>query len=266
MRKFGYRNEELNYRDGVLDDTALVTSLRLLNDEGTLKLAHICRSLEPYALESDFIISRRLRGADMVSPFIYNMIRDRLFLLRLSCIAGVPLIPHPIRDGGTQINYYSAESGDAQEIGKWHHDGMDYVFTILLTDPSDFEGGQFGYFIGRKDQFDPATLSSEQIGIAPLKKVGDAVFARGSQIYHGVSPITQGNRIVLTLSMFSPAYADCDSNSFAHVAADDGIPHTLSNWLRLKWPTKNPFRDYALRSSSPVITWADLADSRDQDA
>lgn len=258
MSEFGYRPEELNYRDGVLDDTALVTPVRLLNPEGAQILSSICKGLENYALGSDFIISRRFRGADMVSTFIYNMMRDRRFLIRLSRIAGVPLLPHPLRDGSTQINYYQAESGDAEEVGKWHHDGMEYVFTMLMTDPAEYEGGQFGYFVGRRDEFDRKTLSNDRIRIAPLKSVGDTVFARGSQIYHGVSPVTVGSRMVLTLSMFSPAFADCDPNSFAHVAADDGIPHTLPNWMRLKWPTKNPFRDYALRSSSPVINWSDL--------
>ena len=124
MGEFGYRNEELNYRDGVLDDTAIVTPVRLLNAEGSQILSKICKQLEAYALGSDFIISRRLRGADMVSTFIYNMVRDRKFLIRLSRIAGVPLLPHPLRDASTQINYYKPESGDAAEVGKWHHDGM----------------------------------------------------------------------------------------------------------------------------------------------
>lgn len=258
MGDFGYRDEELNYRDGVLDDAALVTPVRLLTAEGSQRAAEVCRCLEPYALGSSFIISRRLRGADLVSPFLYNMLRDSAFLTRLSRIAGVPLIPHPVRSATAQINYYDAEPGKKYEIGKWHTDGMDYVFTMLLTDPSEFEGGRFDYFLGRRDAFTVESVSADDVHTAPLSAVGDAVFARGSHIYHGVSPLTGGRRMVLTISLFSPAFAADDSNTFAHVAADDGIPRTVPNWLRLKWPTRSPFRDYALRSGSPIITWHDV--------
>lgn len=257
MHEFGYGADELSSSDSVTDDTAVVTPVQLLTPEGNHVLAQVCRELEPYALGSSFIISRRVRGADLVSLFLYNMLRDRTLLVRLSRIAGVPLIPHPVRDGAAQINYYSAERGKS-EVAKWHLDGMDYVFTVLLTDPSEFDGGQFNYFLGRRDAFTPGAVPKERVRIAPLSTVGDAIFARGSYIYHGVTPVRRGSRIVLTLSLFSPAFAGADSNSFMHIAADDGIPRTVPNWIRLKWPTHNPFRDYALRAGSPVITWQDV--------
>lgn len=266
MHDFGYRDDELTYRNGVLDDTALVAPVRLLSREGSQAVAEVCRDLESRALGSSFIISRRLRGADLISPFLYNMLRDRAFLLRLSRIAGVPLIPHPVRNATAQINYYDAEPGKKDEVGKWHTDGMDYVFTMLLTDPSEFEGGQFHYFLGRSDAFSPESASPEDVRIAPLSAVGDTVFARGSRVYHGVGPLERGRRMVLTISLFSPAFADRDSNTFAHVAADDGIPQTVPDWLRLKWPTRNPFRDYALRTGSPVVTWHDLTEEDGQKA
>lgn len=260
MDELGYRPDELSSRNGVIDDTAVVCPVRLLNSEGSQILAQVCKDLEQQALGSSFIISRRARGADLVSPFVYNMVRDRSFLVRASRIAGVPLIPHPVRDGVAQINYYGAEKGKKSEIAKWHIDGMNYVFTMLMTDPSDFDGGQFNYFLGRPEDFDPGEVSEDRVRRAPLGAIGDSIFARGSRIYHGVTPLQRGSRIVLTVSLFSPAFADTDPNSFMHIAADDGIPHTVPNWARLKWPTKNPFRDYALRTGSPVITWQDVHD------
>jgi hypothetical protein len=258
MAEFGYRDDELPSLDGVVDDLAMVTPVRVLNREGTAALAEVCRNFEPLALGSSFIISRRLRGADLLSPFLYNMLRDRSFLLRMSRLAGVPLIPHPVRRAAAQINYYNAEPDKSDDLGKWHLDGMDYVLSMLLTDPAEFEGGEFAYFVGRSDEFDRRAIGDADVRTAPLNAAGDASFFRGSHIYHGVSPVTSGKRMVLTLSFFCPSFAALDSNTFLHVAADDGVPKTVPGWLRLKWPTRNPFRDYALRSSSPVVTWQDL--------
>lgn len=258
MGEFGYRPDELSAVNGVVDDTAVVAPVRLLNSEGSRILTRVCEELERHALGSSFIVSRRVRGADLVSPFLYNMVRDHAFLVRASRIAGVPLIPHPVRDGVAQINYYRAERGQKKEVAKWHLDGMDYVFTVLMTDPSEFDGGRFNYFMGRAEDFVSGPVPEDKVRTAPLGAVGDAIFARGSRIYHGVTPVQRGSRVVLTLSLFSPAFADADSNTFMHVAADDGIPRTVPNWARLKWPTKNPFRDYALRAGSPIITWQDV--------
>ncbi|GAA1978860.1 hypothetical protein GCM10009799_00020 [Nocardiopsis rhodophaea] len=258
MQDFGYPESDLARHDGRLDDTAVVTPIRLFTEEGSRLLSRVCKHLEKHAVESDFIISRRTRGGDLISPFLYNMLRDRQLLVRMSKIAGVPLLPHVVRDAAVQINYYSPESGPSKEIGKWHVDGMEYVFTILMTDPSEFTGGQFGYYFGRQDEFDNSTSREDRVKVAPLERLGDGIFARGAHIYHGVSPVESGSRMVLTLSMMSPAFVQRDPNTFSHIAADDGIIHTIPNWLRLKWPTHNPFRDYALRSGSPVITWNDI--------
>jgi hypothetical protein len=264
MGEFGYRDDELPHSNRVIDDLAMATPVRLLDARGSAALAEVCRSLEPLALGSSFIISRRLRGADLLSPFLYNMLRDRSFLLRISRLAGVPLIPHPVRSAAAQINYYSGEPDKSDEIGKWHLDGMDYVLSMLLTDPAEFDGGEFAYFVGRRDAFDRGMIADADVRTAPLHAAGDAAFFRGSHIYHGVSPVTSGHRMVLTLSFFCPSFAAHDSNTFLHVASDDGVPKTVPGWLRLKWPTRNPFRDYALRSGSPVVTWQDLeeADAR----
>lgn len=61
-------------------------------------------------------------------------------------------------------------------------DGMDYVFTMLMTDPSEFDGGQFHFFLGRPEDFIPGAVSDDQVRTAPLGAVGDAIFVRGSHI------------------------------------------------------------------------------------
>ncbi|MBT2384945.1 2OG-Fe(II) oxygenase [Streptomyces sp. ISL-11] len=256
LREFGYGTGELSGWRGQVDDTAVVGPLRILTEEGLAHLTEVCEALEGAAGHSRFIATRRLRGADLVSPFINNMMRDRTFLLTCSRLVGVPLIPHPLRLPTAQINY---SDGQGQpEIVRWHRDGMDYVFTIQLSGYEDYEGGRFTYFQGRTDAFPGATRDDPRIREAPCGERGAALFLHGSRIFHAVTPVTKGRRVTLVISFFCPYFARQDSNTFWHLAGDDGITATIPCWLRLKWPARNPAVDFALRAGSPAVTWDDL--------
>ncbi len=256
LHDFGYASHELNHGQGTVDDTALVGPLRILTPEGLDCLTEVCDRLERSAGSSRFIATRRLRSADLMSAFINNMIRDRDFLLTCSRLAGVPLIPHPLRIPTAQINYF--EGRGRPEIVRWHQDGMDYVLTIQLNGYEDYDGGRFMYFQGRTDEFHDVRGDDPRIREAPCGERGAALFLHGSRIFHAVTPVTRGRRVTLVISFFCPYFARQDSNTFWHLAADDGIPATIPNWLRLKWPVRNAAMDYSLRAGSPVITWEDL--------
>ncbi|MFI1968697.1 hypothetical protein BLA24_11695 [Streptomyces cinnamoneus] len=256
LEEFGYGSHELNHAHGTVDDTALVGPLRILTPEGLDCLAEVCDRLEPSAGSSRFIATRRLRSADLMSAFINNMIRDRDFLLACSRLAGVPLIPHPLRIPTAQINYF--EGRGRPEIVRWHRDGMDYVLTIQLNGYEDYDGGRFLYFQGRTDEFPGVREDDPRIREAPCGERGTALFLHGSRIFHAVTPVTRGRRVTLVISFFCPYFARQDSNTFWHLAADDGIPATIPSWLRLKWPVRDPAMDFSLRAGSPVITWEDV--------
>ncbi|RLU81608.1 hypothetical protein CTZ27_32505 [Streptomyces griseocarneus] len=257
LGEFGYRPDEIGGWRGRTDDTALAGPLRILTEEGLEHLTEVCANLERAAGDSGFIATRRLRGADLLSPFVNNMIRDRDFLVTCSRLVGVPLIPHPLRLPTAQINY-SEGQGRRPEIVRWHRDGMDYVFTIQLNGHQDYEGGRFTYFQGRTDEFPGAGPGDGRIREAPCRERGATLFLHGSHIFHAVTPVTAGHRAVLVISLFCPYFARRDSNTFWHLAGDDGIPATVPGWLRLKWPVRNPAVDYSLRAGCPVITWDDL--------
>ncbi len=253
---FGYAPDELGHWRGRTDDTALVGPWQILTKEGLENLTEVCANLERAARNSGFIATRRLRGADLLSPFLNNMIRDRTFLLACSRLVGVPLIPHPLRIPTAQINYGSGQG--RPEIVRWHRDGMDYVFTIQLTGHDDYEGGRFTYFRGRTDEFAGAVPGDPRIHEAPCGERGATLFLHGSRIFHAVTPVTDGRRATLVISLFCPYFARQDSNTFWHLAGDDGIPATVPSWLRLKWPVRNPAVDFSLRAGCPVITWDDI--------
>ncbi|GAA3076479.1 hypothetical protein GCM10020000_72400 [Streptomyces olivoverticillatus] len=256
LQEFGYASHELMSGYGRVDDTALVGPVRILTPEGLDCLAEVCDRLEPAAGASRFITTRRVRSADVMSAFINNMIRDRAFLLACSRMAGVPLIPHPLRIPTAQINYF--EGRGRPEIVKWHRDGMDYVLTIQLDGYEDYDGGRFTYFQGRTDDFRGVREGDPRLREAPCGERGATLFLHGSRIFHAVTPVTRGRRVTLVVSFFCPYFARQDSNTFWHLAADDGIPATIPNWLRLKWPVRDPAMDFSLRAGSPVITWEDI--------
>ncbi|MFI5526703.1 hypothetical protein [Streptomyces platensis] len=258
LQEFGYDTNELNRGYGVIDDTAVAGPTQILTPEGIGHLKEVCDKLEAYAGSSEFIVTRRVRSADLMSPYINNMIRDRKFLQACSRMVGVPLIPHPLRTPTVQINYFEGRETGGQEIAKWHRDGMDYVFTIQLNEADEYEGGRFKYFKGRTDEFDGITEDDERIREAPCNDLGATLFIHGSHLYHAVTPVTAGRRVTLVLSLFCPYFSQQDSNTFWHLAGDDGILATIPNWLRLKWPTKNPSMDFSLRAGSPTVTWSDI--------
>ncbi|WP_190131548.1 2OG-Fe(II) oxygenase [Streptomyces mashuensis] len=259
LREFGYAGHELNRSHGVVDDTALAGPVRILTPQGLDHLAEVCDRLEPAAGTSRFITTRRVRGADRASAFLYNMVRDRAFLLACSRLAGVPLVPHPLRLPTVQINYF--EPSDGHDLVKWHTDGMDHVLTLQLTGEEDYDGGRFTYFRGRADAFASVRAGDPRLVEAPCGERGAALFLHGSRVFHAVTPVTRGRRVTLVVSFLCPYLARRDSNTFWHLAADDGIAATLPHWLRLKWPVRDPAVDFGLRAASPVITWEDLWDA-----
>ncbi|MEV5506756.1 2OG-Fe(II) oxygenase [Streptomyces orinoci] len=256
LQEFGYASRELGRAFGRIDDTALVGPFRMLTEEGLDCLAEVCDRLEPAAGDSGFAAARRLRGADLMSPFLNNMIRDRTFLLACSRLVGVPLIPHPLRIPTAQINY--CEGQGRPDIVRWRRDGMDYVFTVQLSGSDEYEGGHFTYFQGRAAEFEDVREDDPRIREAPRGERGAALFLHGSRVFHAVTPVTKGRRVTLVISLFCPYFAGRDSNTFWQLAGDDGALATLPGWVRLKWPVRDAAMDFSMRAASPVITWEDL--------
>lgn len=266
MSDFGYGADEVGRIGAVADDTAMIGPVKLLSDRGAALLAELAGQLDQSAADNDYVVSRRLRAVDKLSGFVHDMIRDRGFLISVSRLVGVPLMPHPIRDAGVQINYYNAPpAGDPgpPEVAKWHVDGMNYVFTMLLTDHDEYDGGEYVYFTSHRDEFPlrpdagagDAEVSHDALATAPFREVGDTMFTRGSRVYHAVTPVTRGHRTTIAFSLFCP-FLPGDENRFWHSAPDDGLPRTLRNWLVLKTPGSPA--SFCRRVGAPLVAWNDL--------
>lgn len=266
LADFGYAADELHGTPGKVDDVAMAGPMNLLTEEGNSALRDIAEALGPCAVRNDYVVSRRLRNIEHLSPFVHSMLRDGRFLLLLSKTVGVPLVPHPLRDPSVQINYYSPPAADssAPEVAKWHLDGMNYVFTMVLADHADYVGGDYIYFRGHRDEFENNKPLITELGEdhpkvfrAGFSRVGDTMFTRGSRVYHAVTPMTEGFRMTLAMSMFCPDLGNQDENDFWHSAPDDGLARTLKNYAQLRWAVKNP-DGYCRRNGIPRITWEDV--------
>ena len=258
MATFGYGSTVVRRHGDIEDCLGFVGPIQPITDVGIGELARICIELADRAPENPHVVSKRLRGADAYSPFLHDMVRSQAFLRTMSELAGVPLMVHPHPDAAVQINYYIASETTVAtpQVAKWHTDGMDYVFTLLLTEGSEYDGGEFQYFRGTKQDFDsldgdPPRHQCEQ---AQFTRMGEGIFSRGSQIYHGVTPVTRGHRITLVVSLFCPFFHRTDSNRFWHSAPDDGLFRTARNWLRFKPPWLSP-NDFVKRAAYAVPNW-----------
>ncbi|MCM8911330.1 2OG-Fe(II) oxygenase [Pseudomonas inefficax] len=231
--------------------TGVAVVHRLFTLEGVAALQDICARLEEGAGDSDWIISRRTRGVTGLSSFINDMMCSRSFLLAISRIAGVPLVPYPMLNARSQINYYYPKPVEQQQqLGIWHTDGTNYVLNIVLSGPADYSGGEFLFHNGTVDTFD--ALDYRTFETARLDEPGDALFIYGSRLFHGVRPVLSGRRMSLVLSFHCPYFGD-DSNRFWHLASDDGIPATIPNWLGLRWALhRSAARQYARIGIQPI--------------
>lgn len=257
LSELGYSKDVIKDHTGVNNDLVLRGPLKLFSDEGIAHLSEIGKKLKVFSVDNDHVISNSTRGAQNHSRYLYDMLRDKNFLLACSRIAGVPLIPHPLNDAAIQVNYYSPESKQStpkKEISKWHYDGMDYVFTVLLTDKEEYEGGEYIYYNDRRDLFASDPDKAQKLVSVGFRDRGDTLYTLGSMIYHCVTPIVTGHRSTLVISLFCPYLAKYDSNRFWHLAPDDGLLRTTLDWIGYRFPIRD--HEYYFRYvNAPRITW-----------
>lgn len=251
---FNYEEKDIHSFQHYKDDKAIARISSVLTDEGLIALCAVAEKLYEFSSHNDMVIAQRLRAADRYSKFLHDMLRDRQFLLRMSSIVGVPLVPHPHRNVTAQMNYYSL---DRNPEAKWHLDGPDYVFTMLLTDGEEFEGGELTFFRDRRENFEENCLGDDQLYKTDLNTKGDIIFARGSHLYHCVTPLSRGIRNTLSFSLYCPYLARFDSSRFWWSAPEDGVFSTLRAWLRFKYFDRRP-EYYASIVESPLISWDEL--------
>jgi hypothetical protein len=110
------------------------------------------------------------------------------------------LYPYEDTLSNININYY--DKGDA--LG-WHFDNSDYTITLLLKNCK--KGGVYEYFNNMrykdgKEDFDfvEKILDNEVSGIKVDSFEGDLMIFKGNKSIHQVSPVEEGERILVTFN------------------------------------------------------------------
>ncbi|MEG8183236.1 hypothetical protein GZH49_32760 [Nocardia terpenica] len=153
LEDFGYGEREIRALGKSRDLWAYSAPHRLLTTEGVAAFRAVCEALADRAPDDDYIVSRRVRNATSMSRFINEMMHDEGLLCRVSAIAGVPLVPHPLVNPGVCINYFDDKKVrinkvEESQVAKWHYDGMTYVFVMQLAQPTEFTGGELPHLPG----------------------------------------------------------------------------------------------------------------------
>ncbi|MFW0757491.1 2OG-Fe(II) oxygenase family protein [Pseudomonas sp. H11T01] len=262
LTEFGYATSPIHVASP--DQLTAVAEVGgLFSEQGITELRRACYQLEAASTTSNWIISNRTRAATQSSTLIRGMMNSRAFLLAVSRIAGVPLVPHPLLNARSQVNYfYPPETPDDKaQIGMWHTDGTSFVLNILLSDPGEYEGGEFVYFEGPVEQFDTHDFGG-RLRKSKVRACGDAVYIYGSRVFHGVRPVTSGRRMSLVLSFHCP-YTVEDVNTFWHLASDDGVLSTLRPWCALKRDLFVPAPEQYRQLGIEPISFVEVAAGRE---
>ncbi len=258
LASLGYRHSPSSQVK--LEQIAAVSEVHgLFTPECVQALQTICTNLESHAGNSDWIISRRTRGVTALSPFVSDMMNSRRFLLAMSRIAGLPLLPYPMLTPRSQVNYFypAGEQEKQAQLGMWHTDGTNFVLNILLTAQDNYTGGEFLYHEGAIDTFNRESPQADRVREAGLPQPGDALYIYGSRLFHGVMPVRTGRRMSLVLSFHCP-HSIKDSNRFWHLASDDGIPLTVKNWGRLQRALNQSVAEQYAQLGLEPITFEEL--------
>ncbi len=142
LQELGYTDEYVT--GGMPTAVAQSTVFRVMTDEGTLALRQSISAQEVHA-QTSTRIPKVLRGAAFRSPFIRDLSVSVPLTHALSRLAGVGLLPHPMRIMHGHTNMLAVGSDRVREsVDKWHYDTVAFVLIIFVTDPSEYTGESVG--------------------------------------------------------------------------------------------------------------------------
>ena len=217
---FGYTARELEF---CASKVGISEPVKLLSKTGLEKF----RELVEQFREQGLVVSEKnpdrdaVRGCLYHSRFLHDFMTDATILKFFSRVAGIELIPIPIRYSQIQINILPAYNPDAREPGFGTHvDSTNFACILNLTEDTSMEGGALQHALMTQQQFFARTGSRHNVANAYLHMVlpdeelltthftekGSAVFQQGVLVPHQVENVRKvhGSRDTVAFT-FHPA-------------------------------------------------------------
>ena len=225
-------------------DVAITSPFRLLSDEGVAAAREVALALRDMR-GGDERTASYLSGGVYRSRFLRDFCNCPIVAECLSEIAGTPLLPHSMPSQQIYVNY--APEDVSKAVDTWHTDGIGFDISILVSDPSSFEGGEFQFFLGTKQEAaryldarpedlteaNPNELPEDRIRSAAFPGAGYALFQSGDMVVHRVNRLrSRAERITMV-----PGYVARDvrySDPTRDVVAHWGEPGMTAEFARHK--------------------------------
>jgi hypothetical protein len=277
---FGYTASDL---ENVASRVGVAAPVRLLSKTGVEKFRELVRQFRARGL----VVSEKnpdrdaARGCTFHSRFLFEFMSDTMVLDYFSRVAGIELIPLPIRYNQVQINMLPAYDPDAGEPGFGIHiDSTNFACILDITEDRDIQGGALQHALMTREQFFTRSGSRDNVAYAYLHMVlpeeellstrfdeeGSAVFQQGSLVPHQVENVrkVRGTRdtVAFTLHPANPMVRRFDFFSAASTWNSPGIREDIGNILAELADRRIEAIDGALELAEDIAGTADALPPR----
>ncbi len=217
-------------------DFGVCSAFRILSDEGVSIMHEIC--LKMYSNRNISVgtgvnrLGSYVRGAGYRSKFIKDFCESPELAEHLSSLAGVRLERHSVPAVACGVNY--APEDIRRAIDSWHTDSVAFDIVMLMSDPMQFEGGEFQYFAGTKmegqdilgisgEEGINAELPEDRIVTVPFPKAGYGFMQQGNMIFHRARRLKRKAERITMIPSFvvMPAHEADATNSVNMAGWDD---------------------------------------------
>jgi hypothetical protein len=212
LGELGYTAEDIA---ACPSDLAITGPFRILSDEGAAALLVVARRLEAFVVPGAGRIARLMRGGAYRSRFLRELCRCPVVTEHLSAIAGIALAPHTIPMHLGHMNF--APPDLSQAVDKWHHDTLGFDYVMMVSDPSQLDGGEFQYFTGTRQEADALaaegrTPPQSRVVSPRFPGPGWAVLQQGNMVVHRGARLNRPAERITMVNPYIPrdtAWPDC---------------------------------------------------------
>ena len=219
-------------------------AFRILSDEGVAVMKDVCERIYHNRNSSAGTGANRLgsyaRGAGYRSRFIRDFCDSPELASHLSSIASITLGRHSVPAVACGINYAPDDIGKA--VDTWHVDSVSYDIVMMVSDPSQIEGGEFQIFNGTKqegrellgisgEEGIDAQLPGDRIITLPFPAAGYGFLQQGNMIFHRACRLQEKcDRITMVPSFEVLPRSAMDATNTINMSswADPGIQQELA--------------------------------------